>query len=248
MIIFSECSILFLGKAGWLGVDIIDAIKTSDPVGQLCILVCAFFSIASWGIIFYKLYHIHQAHKQTQLFQEAMISGGGNLEEAFKQAADYPDSPLAQILRETYLELQIENWYREGYNLDVEGRVNVAKVELERVMERTIAQEIMYLESYLTFLATTSNVCPFIGLFGTVWGVMGAFQSLAHQGTAAIQSLAPGLSTALSATIAGLVAAIPASVCYNYLTNKIQILVTRMDSFALELSNIIQKLIFKEKV
>lgn len=240
-------SLMFLSRSGWLGVDIIDAIKTSDLIGQIIMLIIAAFSIASWGLIFFKYYQVGQAMKQTEAFQQQMQAGEGNLDESFKISSDYPDSPLAQILRETYLELQIENWYKEGIAMDTEGRMNIAKIGIERVMERTIANEIMYLEKNLTFLATTANVCPFLGLFGTVWGVMGAFQSLAHQGTAAIQSLAPGLSTALATTIAGLIAAIPASVCYNYLVSKVQILVTRMDSFALELSNIIQKLIFKEQ-
>ena len=117
----------------------------------------------------------------------------------------------------------------------------VAKVSIERVLERTITEEIRHLESYLIFLATTSNVAPFIGLFGTVWGVLGAFQALSRTGSAALSSLAPGMATALTATIAGLFAAIPASVFYNYFTNKIAIMITDMDSFSLQLANILQK-------
>lgn len=241
-------SLGFILKTNWFGVDLIDAIKSCDLIGQIIIILIAGFSVASWGVIFFKYFQVQQATKQTEYFQSEMSSGEGSLEDGFKKASEYSDSPLAQIMKETYLELQIENWYREGYDMDAEGRMNVAKIGLERVMERTIANEIMYLEKSLPFLATTASVCPFLGLFGTVWGVMGAFQSLAHQGSAAIQSLAPGLSTALATTIAGLIAAIPAAVMYNFFVGKVQILITRMDSFALELSNIIQKQILKEKI
>jgi len=89
-------------------------------------------------------------------------------------------------------------------------------------------------------------VAPFIGLFGTVWGVLGAFQALSRSGSAALSALAPGMATALTATIAGLFAAIPASAFYNYFTNKIAILISHMDSFSLQLANIIQKRIITD--
>src|SRR5690606_37895812 len=114
--------------------------------------------------------------------------------------------------------------------------------------ERTIATEIVNMEGYLPFLATTANVCPVIGLFGTVWGIMAAFQALGMHGAGDIASLAPVLSTALITTVDGLLAAIPASVAYNYLTSKVKMLTSRMDSFALELSNVIQKQMAKEQV
>ena len=139
----------------------------------------------------------------------------------------------------------MENWYSTGYDSIPGGRLEVARVGIERVLERTISTEIDHLESYLIFLASTSNVCPFIGLFGTVWGIMAAFQSLGFQGSVEITALAPGLSTALVTTVGGLFAAIPASVMYNYLANKVRILTSRMDSFALELTNIIQKQLAK---
>jgi biopolymer transport protein TolQ len=184
---------------------------------------------------------------QTDAFVRVCNHGSGRLDEAFKTAADFPDSPLAQILREGYLELEIENWYREGYHLDPAGRVDMAKVGIERVFNRTITNEITHLESKIVFLATTTNVCPFIGLFGTVWGIMVAFQSFGLSGSSvSISSLAPGLSTALLTTVGGLFCAIPASIMYNNLTNKVRILTAHMDAFALELSNIVQKQIMKQ--
>lgn len=230
----------------WIGVDIFAMIRTSDLMGKLALILLAGFSIASWAVIIYKFLHIRQATSQTDEFVRICNSSSGQLDEAFKIAADFPDSPLAQILREGYLELEIENWYREGYQLDSAGRVDMAKIGIERIFNRTISNEITHLESKLIFLATTTNVCPFIGLFGTVWGIMVAFQEFGLGGTVSLSQLAPGLSTALLTTVGGLFCAIPASLMYNNLTNKVRILTARMDSFALELSNIIQKQILKQ--
>lgn len=216
-------------------------------MGVLCLLGCITLSVISWAIILYKFYRIRAASVQSDRFVNQCMSGSGSLDEAFRHTGDYPDSPIASLLREGYLELQMENWYSDP-ELGEQERLTSARVGLERVLERTINNEIRDLESHLIFLATTSSVAPFIGLFGTVWGVLGAFQALANAGSAALQSLAPGLATALVATIAGLVAAIPASVFYNYFTNKIGILVARMDAFSLELSNIVQKKMLRQLV
>lgn len=230
---------------GWLGVDLFRMIRRADIVGKGCMLILAGFSVSSWMVIIYKFLHVRQATVQTDEFVQVCNHGTGQLDEAFKVAADFPDSPLAQILREAYLELEIENWYREGYHLDASGRVDLAKVGIERVFDRTITNEITHLESRLSILATTTSVCPFIGLFGTVWGIMVAFQSFGVSGAVSISSLAPGLSTALLTTVGGLFCAIPSSIMYNNLATKVRILTARMDAFALELSNIVQKQILK---
>lgn len=226
-------------------VNLVQAIGDSDLMGILCLVGCIILSLIAWTIIFFKTFQISAAGRQSDAFVDRCMSGTGSLEDAYRHTGEYPDSPLAQILREAYLEMQMENWYQDPAYSD-EERMTASRLGVERVMDRTISNEIRHLESYLIFLATTSNVAPFIGLFGTVWGVLGAFQALGRTGTAALQSLAPGLSTALVATIAGLMAAIPASIFYNYLSNKIAILISRMDSFALELANIMQKKMIKQ--
>lgn len=231
--------------SAWLGVDVLSMIARADPVGKGCLSVLLLFSISSWAIIVYKSLHLQTALRQTNRFVTECMAGSGGLEDAYRDAAAYPDSPLAQVLREAYLELEIEDWYKVGYNLTNEQRVEVAKVGVERVLERTISNEITHLESYLIVLAATANVSPFIGLFGTVWGIMVTFQSMAFEGSAALSALAPGIATALITTVAGLAVAIPASVMYNYFTAKVQLLISRMDSFSLELSNIIQKQLLK---
>ena len=223
-----------------LSVDIVRAVKENDLVGLLCLMVLACFSIASWAVIVYKLIHVRQAHKQTRRYVE-LCAQSGKLDDAFRYSSSFPDSPIAQIAKETYLEIETENWFQSAAGGGASHHLEVAKVSLERVHDRTITAEIRHLESWLIFLATTASVCPFIGLFGTVWGILGVFQALEHFSTANIKMIAPGVATALTTTVAGLVAAIPAVVSYNYLTNSIQILVSHMDAFALELSSIAQK-------
>ena len=234
-------------ERNWLGVNVIQAVKDCDLIGLACLLIIALFSIISWAVIAYKWLHIFQANNQTNNFVESCMSGGGSLDQAFKATNDFPDSPLAQVLREVYLEMQIENWYQLDDQVSLENQLLLAKAGTERVIDRSSSNEIKHLESHLMILATTASVTPFIGLFGTVWGVQGAFQSLAG-GAVDIGALAPGISTALATTVAGLIAAIPALVFYNYLTSKIDKIVVRMDSFSTEIMNIIQKRILVNSI
>jgi len=226
-------------------VNIFQAIADSDFMGILCLSTCLVLSIICWALILYKLVTISAASRQSDAFIDECLNSAGSLEEAFRLSKRYTESPVAQVFRETYLEMQLENWYANAA-LTQEQRLLAARTSVERVLERAITEEIRRLESYLIFLATTSNVAPFIGLFGTVWGVLGAFQALSRSGSAALSALAPGMATALTATIAGLFAAIPASAFYNYFTNKIAILISHMDSFSLQLANIIQKRIITD--
>lgn len=241
------CATASTDGGSWLGVNVMAMIGAADVVGKICLLILLAFSIATWAIIIYKFVHIRTAFRQTKSFVNECMAGSGSLEDAYRNASAYPDSPLAQILREGYLELEIEDWYKVGYNLSNEQRVEVAKAGVDRVLERTISNEISHLESNLIFLAVASNVCPFIGLFGTVWGIMSTFQNMAVD-SAALSALAPGIATALITTVAGLAAAIPASVAYNYFVAQVQVMISRMDSFSLELSNIIQKQLLKREV
>lgn len=227
-------------------VNVLQAVRDSDLIGLLCLLACLGLSIASWVIILFKMKQMNSAVRESDAFDRCLDSSG-SLEEAYRRTSEYPNSPIAQILREAYIEMESENWYSDGlYGL--EERLTAARLGVERVMERTISNEIRGLESHLIFLATTSSVAPFIGLFGTVWGVLAAFQALSKSGSAALSALAPGMATALVTTVAGLVAAIPASIFFNYLTSRIANLTSRMDSFALELANIVQKRMVKQAV
>lgn len=230
-----------IASTSFLGADLFGAIGGSDVVGQLCLLATAIFSIISWAVVAYKWMQLRRVQGQTDAFIADCLETEGSIEEAYRTSADYPDAPLAEILRETVVELEVEGWYREGYDLGLDDRLHLAQAGIERVVERTIAAETRDLESHLIFLATTASVCPFIGLFGTVWGILGSFQAIASASSAAIQTLAPGISTALVTTIAGLAAAIPAAIFYNWFVARIAGLTHRMDAFALELANIVQR-------
>lgn len=239
--ISNNFTLLSQARTGMLGVDLIGSIKDSDIIGQLCLLICTIFSIFSWAVIVYKWRQINRASKQTERFLNKCLKGSGTLEEAYKFTTIYPDSPPAKLLRECYIEAQMENWFLAEHTPNLNDRLTAARIILDRVIEQRISSEIRDLENYLIFLATTASVCPFIGLFGTVWGVLGAFQSVASQGSAAMQAMAPGLSTALSTTVFGLIAAIPASLFFNYFANKNKLLITEMDNFGLEIISIFQK-------
>ena len=224
-----------------LSVDVIQAVRQSDLIGKICYVVLAFFSVLSWAVIGYKLLHIYHANRQTNQCVDLCMSGSGSLDEAYKHAGEYPDSPLAQILRETYLELQIESWYREAGQLSFSYRLELAKVGIERILQRTSANEVRHLESYLIFLATTAAVCPFIGLFGTVWGIMTSFRSIGMQGSATLAVVAPGIAEALIATAAGLAAAIPAVIAFNYFNRRIRALQVDMGNFNSDLVGLIER-------
>ena len=237
-------SVLAVAGVDAMHVDIVKAVRDSDFMGGVCLVGCLGLSVVSWVVILFKLKVLRNASSQSDRFDK-VLDTAGSLEEVFRRTPEFPDSPIAQILREAILEMEAENWYAEEI-YTMEERLTAARLGVERVMERTISGEVRKLESHLIFLATTSNVAPFVGLFGTVWGVLAAFQALGRTGSAALGALAPGMSTALVATVAGLIAAIPASIFFNYFSNKINILTSRMDGFALELANIIQKRMVKQ--
>lgn len=226
---------------GFLGADIVAGVRQSDIIGLACIAVTGLFSVVSWAVVAYKWLHIRRVEHQTDSFVAECLESGGSIEEAYQASAAYPDCPLAEILRETVVEMEVEGWYKEGHDLSLEDRLALAQTSLTRVVDRTIAAETRDLESHLIFLATTASVCPLIGLFGTVWGILGAFQVIATASTGAITALAPGISTALVTTVAGLVAAIPAQLFYNWFVNRVDAITHRMDAFALELANIVQR-------
>ena len=151
-------------------------------------------------------------------------------------------SPVAQVFRAGYEEMlrftrtKEENSKGEGMSTELGGVENVG-----RAMKRATTVEITKLEKALTFLATTSSTTPFIGLFGTVWGIMNAFMGLSVTHTSSIQAVAPGIAEALIATAAGLAAAIPALMAYNHFAQKIRVLTSDMDNFSQEFLNIAER-------
>jgi len=223
--------------------SLVGMVTGSGLVVQLVLYLLILFSVFSWGIIFYKLRQVRVARRQSARFLE-LFWETKNLTTIHTTSQELKQSPVAQVFRAGYQELvrmtrtKRQNPGSEG-GLDTTELVGVANVE--RAMKRAANQEITRLERALTFLATTASAAPFIGLFGTVWGIMNAFRGLSVTHSSSIQAVAPGIAEALIATATGLVAAIPAVMAYNYFARQIRVLSAEMENFSSEFLNIAER-------
>lgn len=221
-------------------VNLLEAIRNNDVVGLCCLAVLTVLSIVSLMIIFQKVTAMARARSQSRRFQ-ALVDREGSWDSLFHASQKFRDSPIAKLLKETYVECRLENWFEHKKALSTEERLNLSKATIEGILMRTIATEECRLQRHLGLLSMTSSLAPFIGLFGTVWGVLAAFQAVGAEGSAALSSLAPGISTALMTTIFGLAAAIPALVAHNYLMAEVSKLSTEMESFSHEIENAVRR-------
>lgn len=223
---------------------ITDMILNAGPVGQLVLLTLLLFSIFSWSIIFMKARLFRKTSRQSADFLEQFWSSN-NLSEANSIVDDYPHSPEASIFAAGFNELQKINRIRtrkEPANVRETLDMQLATMEnLQRAIRKAEAQEVSKLGSSLAFLATTGNAAPFIGLFGTVWGIMVSFHDIGVRGSASLAVVAPGISEALVATAAGLAVAIPAVVFYNHYSNKVAAVDTRIQYFSTDLLNLVER-------
>jgi biopolymer transport protein TolQ len=196
-------------------------------------------SAGSWGVTFYKLSQIRRARRQSERFVEIFWESK-SLTQIHTASLEFKQSPVAQVFRSGYQELvRLTRSKRQGEGeseTELAGAANV-----ERALRRATNQEVTKLERALTFLATTAATAPFIGLFGTVWGIMNAFRGLSTTHTSSIQAVAPGISEALVATAVGLAAAIPAVVAYNHFSHELRVLHADMENFSAEFLNIAER-------
>ena len=212
----------------------------TGPVVLAVFVILIFFSVVSWAIIFFKLFQIHKANSESVRFMDFFWKTK-RFDTIAAQADRFSSSPLVMLFNEGYSELkQVMDGdakpEQTGVSTDLGDIENVT-----RALRRATNQEINRLEKYTTFLATTGSASPFIGLFGTVWGIMVAFEGIGRTGSASLAVVAPGISEALRATAIGLIAAIPAVMAYNHFQHKIRVLVKEMDSFSTEFLNIVQR-------
>ncbi|HEY6298918.1 MAG TPA: MotA/TolQ/ExbB proton channel family protein [Candidatus Binatus sp.] len=226
--------------AGGLGV--VQLVLGAGPVVAAVLWLLVAFSIGSWGIILYKLIQISQARRESEKFI-AIFWESKNLAAIHTASVGLKRSPVAQVFRAGYQELlQLTRAKRQavgsdsGFSTDLGGIANVM-----RAMKRQENVELTKLEAGITFLATTGSSCTFIGLFGTVVGIITAFLGLSTSHTSSIQAVAPGIAEALIATAAGLIAAIPAQMFYNYFIARVRVLATEMDNFTSEFLNIAER-------
>jgi len=231
----------------------LETISQAGPVVKGVLFILLIFSVSSWGIILNKFSVIRAARAQSKKFLRIFWTNP-RLSLLYEEARKLPKSPLAQVFRGGYQEFnrmistaRSVRGISRGAGVPVEGDAGSLETELfgiesiERVLRRNIMEEVTRLESNLSFLATTGSTCPFIGLFGTVWGIMNAFKGIGVKSSASIAVVSAGISEALIATAVGLFAAIPAVVAYNYFISKIKVLTTEMDNFSFEYLNIVER-------
>jgi len=214
----------------------------SGPIVTAVLIILVLFSIGSWAVIIYKLLQFRKAFIKSTNFIN-MFWESKKLDEIYENSAKYSESPVARVFRAGYIEMikvkkKLEKQEVETGSMgdELSGMDNIT-----RAMKRSHTAEITRLESLVPLLATTGSTTPFIGLFGTVWGIMVAFQDIGKMGSANLATVAPGISEALIATATGLAAAIPAVIAYNYFNSKIKVLDAEMESFTSDFLNIIKR-------
>jgi biopolymer transport protein TolQ len=224
---------------------ILDLVWGSGLVVQSILYLLILFSVISWGIIAQKYRQIRKAKRESEKFIEVFWERR-NLSSIHDASRELSASPVGQVFRSGYEELvRVSRSKKEsspGDNLTTElgGVENVS-----RAMKRATSVETTKLEKNCSFLATTASSAPFVGLFGTVWGIMNAFRGLSVTHSSSIQAVAPGIAEALIATAVGLAAAIPALMAYNYFVQEIKVLAVEMDNFSHEFLNIAERHFFK---
>ena len=220
----------------------LDLVLNAGPVVKLVLLILLYFSLVSWAIIFYKVSVIQRAIKESDRFLDFFWTKK-RFDLVGQGIKEFSNSPIANLFREAYHEmLQLKKRSADPTETaDFSLKMDTTEM-VGRALRRATTQETQRLEKYLTFLATTGSTAPFIGLFGTVWGIMDAFHGIGTTGSASLAVVAPGISEALIATAIGLAAAIPAVMGYNHFLNKVNILIGEMDNFSQELLNIVERM------
>lgn len=198
------------------GDTVLSLVFKAGPVVKFVLLILLFFSVFSWAIIFYKFRLFSKAEKESHEFYQAFIKGK-QWDSLYQSTKRFTVSPLA-------------NLFRAAYSIDDAGMD-----EIKTILRKVETIEAARLEKYLTFLATTGSATPFIGLFGTVWGIMNSFMGIGRIGAASLAVVAPGIAEALIATAAGLAAAIPAVIAYNYFLTRTRRSTDMIEDFSREL-------------
>lgn len=201
------------------GETVLHLIRDAGLVVRFVLLILLSFSVISWAIIIYKFIFLSKIERETEEFQRA-FGKSKNWDILYQSTKRLSFSPVVNLFRAVHSAESTEEIDREG---------------IKRTLKRVESLEEARLEKHLTFLATTGSITPFIGLFGTVWGIMNAFMGIGRIGSASLAVVAPGIAEALIATAAGLAAAIPAVVAYNYYLSRARRNIIVMEDFSQEL-------------
>jgi len=233
-------SLLILAQQGAFSGGAAQLIARAGLVAKGVLLILLAFSLLSWAIIFYKGMVLRRAHSQSAIFVD-IFRRSAKFSEVNAVCLQLKASPLVGVFQAGYAE--VNQQVRNAPPSESAGhRPMVRSLEsLSRALARAATVEQTRLERRLSFLATTASVTPFVGLFGTTWGIMNAFEAIGGTGSANLAVVAPGISEALITTAMGLAAAIPAAIFYNFSASRVRVLSAMMDDFAMEFLNIVER-------
>ena len=212
-------------------------IAGADPIVKLVMIILAVFSLLSWAIIIQRFILLRRAAAQSVAFLDRFWSTT-SLEEAYGEVGKYPDSPVAISFAAGYSELQRLGQVEEQVG---SGPLGGGVDNVGRALRKGSSEALTRLERWIPFLASCGSAAPFIGLFGTVWGILRAFQTIGIEGTTSIAEVGPFISEALIATAVGLFAAIPAVMFYNYFVTRLKLLSTELNHFHSDFLNLVER-------
>ncbi len=228
-------------ESGLFDTRVFQHVLLAGPIVKFVLLTLIVFSVVSWAIIFLKFRLFKGIERNQAVFAKAFAEGK-NLSALYDAAEKSERTPLTEVFRSGYLELMRIKRGRAGNPAGPDMRGGEFPLDnVERAMRKAVNEEVALMETYLPFLATTGSATPFIGLFGTVWGIMNAFSGIAMTGSATLSTVAPGIAEALIATAAGLAAAIPSVMAYNFFLNRVRGIATHLDSFSIEFVNFLER-------
>ncbi|MEE8432362.1 MAG: protein TolQ [Candidatus Desulfatibia sp.] len=236
--------------------DLINIVMNAGLMVKFVLILLLFFSITSWAIMIMKYQYIKRAYKESAIFTDFFWKSR-DLSDAFAKAKQLRGSPIARVFRVGYIELKKLSpsghlatsqppQSSEAANPSLSSRF-AGTDNIKRALRRATNEETTQMTQMVPFLATTGNTTPFIGLFGTVWGIMNSFHGIGLKGSASLAVVAPGISEALIATAAGLAAAIPAVIAFNHFIHKIRTFEVELQNFSADFLNIIERDILNGK-
>jgi biopolymer transport protein TolQ len=233
----NEVATAALAAQGVIHLSVGNLILQADPVVKAVMAMLVFASLWSWGIIFDKIFRLRALARQAEQFEERFWSGS-SLEELYDRVGPRPKDPMSSIFVAA-----MKEWRRssgKGGLTSATGTVQVAE-RMDRVMKISLEREMDHLNRRMIFLASTGSVSPFLGLLGTVWGIMNTFTSIGAAADTSLATVAPGIAEALFATALGLIAAIPAVVFYNKISSDLARYALRLENFAGEFGAILSR-------
>ena len=224
--------------------DIISLILNASPVVKGVLGLLILMSIASWFVIGSKTIFLSNAASRSAKFQDVFWKTG-RLDEIWRISEASPPSPVGEVFRAGYTELAKLQKRRHEAPDEAAAEALLGDIEsIQRALDRARTTAITEMENRVPLLGTTASAAPFIGLFGTVWGIMNSFRNIGAKGAANLATVAPGIAEALVATAIGLMAAIPAVMAYNYFSRRIRVIASEMETFSSDFLNIVRRRFF----